>query len=96
MQQMLGLLGATLVMTAASLLSAHATDRDHTGRNVGTVTACSTNGHFTCYSAPVRTGRYGKVMRLNGGTWISCEGDCRDTLRKETVDFWDEQRLNGG
>ena len=59
------------------------------------MTACSTNGHFTCYSAPVRAGRYDKWMRLKHGTWISCESDCRETLRKETVDFWDEQRQNG-
>jgi hypothetical protein len=95
MQGRLGLLGAALIMTAASISTAHAGDRSPKGRNIGTVTACSTNGHFTCYSAPVRAGRYDKWMRLKHGTWISCESDCRETLRKETVDFWDEQRQNG-
>lgn len=94
MQGMLGLLGAVLVITAASLSPSHAGDRGPGGRSLGTVTACSTNGHFACYSAPVRASRYDKVMRLKGGTWISCDGDCRETLRKETVDFWDTQREN--
>ena len=31
-------------------------------------------------------------VELPGGTWIDCSGDCRDTLRKSTTDFWDEQR----
>jgi hypothetical protein len=30
-------------------------------------------------------------MRLKGGTWIDCRGDCRETLREETVDFWETQ-----
>ena len=27
-----------------------------------------------------------------GGRWRSCRGDCRDQLRRDTVDFWDYQR----
>ena len=57
-----------------------------------TVTACSTNGRHGCYTAPVRQTRLGPQMRLKGGTWIWCEGDCRDTLRRATIDFWDDQR----
>jgi len=64
-------------------------------RASGVVTACSTYGHFGCYSAPTRQGRWGPQMRLRGGTWIDCEGDCEDTLRRSTIDFWDEmQRKN--
>ncbi len=58
------------------------------------VTACSTYGHSGCYSAPVRQTALGPQMRLKGGAWIWCEGDCRDTLRRATVDFWDDQREN--
>lgn len=25
---------------------------------------------------------------MPGGTWIECGRSCRDTLRRETVDFW--------
>lgn len=57
-----------------------------------TVTACSTYGRHGCYTAPVRQTPLGPQMRLKGGTWIWCEGDCRDTLRRETIDFWDDQR----
>lgn len=55
------------------------------------VTACSRYGNG-CYSAPVRAGKFGPEMRLKGGTWIDCRGDCRTTLREETVDFWETQQ----
>lgn len=58
---------------------------------LGTVTECSRYGNG-CYTAPVRKGRFGLEMRLKGGTWIDCKGSCKDTLRQETVDFWDTQR----
>lgn len=54
------------------------------------VTACSRYGNG-CYQAPVRRTPTGFEMRLKGGTWIDCRGDCREALREETVDFWDEQ-----
>jgi len=59
------------------------------------VTACSKNGHFTCYTAELRSNRLGGQLVLNRGTVIDCGSDCRDTLRRETVDFWDTQRVNG-
>jgi hypothetical protein len=60
------------------------------------VTGCSRFGRG-CVSGPVRRGPYGPEVRLPGGTWYGCAGDCRDTLRAETVDFWDEhQRREGG
>jgi len=53
------------------------------------VTGCSRVGHG-CVTAPVRPARFGHEVRLPGGTWIGCGGDCRDKLREQTVDFWDE------
>lgn len=44
----------------------------------------------------VRRGRWGQEVRLPGGTWIDCKGDCRETLREETVDFWERQEQRGG
>lgn len=32
-------------------------------------------------------------VRLPSGTWIDCRGDCRDTVRREHFEFWDEQQL---
>jgi hypothetical protein len=31
-------------------------------------------------------------VQLPGGTWIDCDGDCREAVRKTTTDFWDEQQ----
>ena len=60
------------------------------GHRGARVTACSGYGNG-CYTASVRTGRFGPEMRLKGGTWIDCRGDCRETLREETIDFWETQ-----
>lgn len=32
-------------------------------------------------------------VRLPTGTWIDCRGDCRDAVRREHFEFWDEQQL---
>jgi hypothetical protein len=40
-------------------------------------------------TAAVRQGPSGRLeVRLPGGTWIECRQSCHDTLRRETVDFW--------
>jgi hypothetical protein len=40
-------------------------------------------------TAPVRAGPGNRLqVRLPGGTWIHCEQSCSDTLRRETIDFW--------
>lgn len=61
----------------------------------GTVTACSRYGNG-CVTVPVRPGRFGPEMRLKGGTWIDCKGSCKDTLREDTVDFWETLRERSG
>jgi hypothetical protein len=53
------------------------------------VTAEKTTGTQTV-TAPVRPGRWGDEVRLPGGTWIDCGRSCENTLRHETVDFWDD------
>lgn len=73
-----------------SAVPAFAADNTATGR----VTACSKNGHFTCESAVVSESRVGPKLRLKHGTLIDCQGDCRDTLRRATVDYWDDRREN--
>ena len=40
-------------------------------------------------SAPVRSAQYGWQVRLPGGVWIYCELNCFQTLRDETVDFYE-------
>ena len=40
-------------------------------------------------SAPVRqVGNHRYEVRLPGGSWVDCGRSCSDTLRRETVDFW--------
>lgn len=54
------------------------------------VAADSRYGHGTV-SGPVRAGRKGYEVRLPGGTWIDCARSCSETLRRETVDFWESR-----
>ncbi len=78
----------------AQLPAAEAAKR---ARDNGTiVTGCSRFGNG-CVSGPTRQGQYEREVRLPGGTWYGCAGDCRDKLRAESVDFFDEhQRREGG
>ena len=47
-------------------------------------------------SGPVRAARRGLEVRLPGGTWVGCRTSCSETLRVETVDFFEnEGRLAG-
>lgn len=59
------------------------------------ITAESRYGPQTV-SGPVRNGPKGRLeVRLPGGTWLECGLSCRDTLRRETVDFWYEKGRPG-
>ncbi len=42
-------------------------------------------------AGPVRRGRHGWQVRLPRGTWIDCGKSCSETLRRQTVDFWESQ-----
>jgi hypothetical protein len=42
----------------------------------------------------VRSGRHGLQVRLPRGTWIDCVRSCSDTLRRQTVDFWESNGPN--
>lgn len=56
----------------------------------GYVTAQSESGQETV-SGPVRMTAKGPQVRLPGGTWIYCRKSCSETLRLETVDFWQSE-----
>lgn len=61
----------------------------------GSVVAESRHGNGTI-SGPVRATSTGYEVRLPGGTWVACRRSCSETLRVETVDFWEnEGRLVG-
>ena len=59
------------------------------------VRSCSRFGNG-CVSGAVRHGPSGREVRLPGGTWIGCAGDCHRTLADETIDFWDKRSQERG
>ena len=77
---------ACLGLLAAVTLPAEAGGR---GR-AGTVFAESNYGNGTV-SGAVREGDNGPQVQLPGGTWIDCVRSCSDTLRRQSVDFWQNQ-----
>lgn len=85
--------GAVALLMASPLVATTSADARQFKKS-STVTACSTTG-FDCYTAPVVKSRVGKKLVLRNGTRIDCGPSCRDTLRKETVDFWFDRMLNG-
>jgi len=56
----------------------------------GYVVAESRFGHGTV-TGPVRRVRTGFEVRMPGGTWIACRRSCSETLRVESVDFWENR-----
>lgn len=61
---------------------------DHGGPRY--VIAESNYGNGTIEGA-IRPGPKGWQVRLPRGSWIDCVRSCSDTLRRETVDFWQNQ-----
>jgi hypothetical protein len=61
----------------------------------GNVVAESRFGHGTV-SGPVRQSSTGREVRLPGGTWIACRKSCSETLRVESVDFWENRGAGNG
>jgi hypothetical protein len=69
----------------------------------GYVTARSDYGNGTV-RAPVRQGQFGYQVKLPGGSWIYCtqagffsrSHPCADTLRRQSLDFWEAQQDDHG
>ncbi|MFM2422511.1 MAG: hypothetical protein RL291_1041 [Pseudomonadota bacterium] len=65
------------------------------GREGTVVVAESRYGHGRV-SGPVRQNARGRLeVRAPGGTWFECAQSCSETLRRETVDFWENKNRNG-
>ncbi|MGE0611646.1 MAG: hypothetical protein AB7G34_02270 [Hyphomicrobiales bacterium] len=58
------------------------------GAEYGRVTAFSHYGNGSVTGA-VRKSRWGYEVQSPKGSWLDCEGDCRETLRKWALDFWE-------
>jgi len=88
---LLGLLLSTFALPA----TAEAWGRKRERLDRGYVTAESRYGGGTV-TAPVRASPSGRPqVQLPGGTWIDCQQTCSDTLRRETVDFWQSRGTFG-
>lgn len=84
------LLLATIALSAALPATAGQRVRAYQPNDypeAGYVVAESRWGNGTV-SGPVRRGPKGWQVRLPGGTWIDCVRSCTNTLRVQTVDFW--------
>ena len=46
-------------------------------------------------SSRVRHTRVGRQVQLPGGNWVYCARSCAETLRVETVDFWQSEKGAG-
>lgn len=80
--------GAALLLLASDPLVAGPRQRVPEGH----VVAESRHGNGSITGA-VREGRRGGLeVQLPGGSWVGCRRSCSETLRVETVDFWE----NGG
>jgi hypothetical protein len=75
---------------------AGARNRGTNGLDRGFVVAQSRHGNGSV-KGPVRMTTVGPQVRLPGGTWEYCRASCSETLRVQTVDFWEaDGRLIGG
>lgn len=60
----------------------------------GQVVAESRFGNGTVVGA-VRQTRLGPQVRTPGGSWLYCKRSCSETLRVNTVDFWQNEGAGG-
>lgn len=96
-------LGLALGVAGLALSAFTATDTEagfrrsagDNGDRRGYVVAESQYGNGSV-AGPVRYARHGREVRLPGGTWVTCRRSCSETLRVETVDFWQSQQGGGG
>lgn len=95
MQKIL-IIAALVALGASPLVIGGTAEAKQPRKAPGTITVCSKSGGFDCYTARVVSSPVGRKVVLRGGAAFDCGYDCRETLRVRTVDFWENQRLNGG
>ena len=84
---------ATFALAALPLLaptSADARRQQRADYDGGYATTYSRHGNGEI-SGAVRPGRYAWEVQLPGGTWVSCRRSCEETLRVQSIDFFENQ-----
>ena len=84
-----------LAAGAALLLAGPGDSQAHPKSGYKHVTAESRYGNGLV-TAPVRKAQFGNEVRLPGGLWYYCEVSCSDTLRRESLDFWETRSEESG
>jgi len=83
----------TVAVCIAGTVTADAGRRSY-DRDKDYVVAESQFGNGTVTGAVRRT-RVGPQVRTPGGNWLYCERSCSETLRVNTVDFWQSEQGAG-
>lgn len=83
--------GFVLTMTAGTGLD----QAQAQGYGGGYVVAESRFGNGVVRGA-VRQTNLGRQVQLPGGSWVYCKRSCSETLRAESVDFWEAKQSVGG
>lgn len=81
-------LAATAILFAAALALPLQAEAGRRGVEPDFVTAHSRHGNGSVDGA-VRAGRKGYEVQLPSGSWVGCRRSCSETLRVQTVDFWE-------
>lgn len=71
-----------LVFFVATLISVCST-----AVNAKTITVCGKGGSG-CLTTEIRSTKLGEQYRAINGNWRYCRGDCKDTIRKNYLEFW--------
>ena len=80
----------TAVICVGSTTNSEAGRRGDSSR-YGQVVAESRFGNGTVVGT-VRQTRVGPQVQTPGGNWLHCERSCSETLRVNTVDFWENEQ----
>lgn len=87
-----GLIACTVMLISSVTMPAEAGwRRQPEDLSRGYVVAESRYGNGTV-TGPIRMRRLGPQVRLPGGTWEWCRRTCSETLRVESIDFWDSRQ----
>ena len=79
---------AMLAVVTGSMFMVQAPGTGTAGAKYGRVTAQSNYGNGSVTGAVRRRGNT-YLVQLPSGFWEDCEGDCREALRRQHLDFWE-------